>query len=81
MVEELNDYVIENNDGNEEEYTRIKMDLRFSNQESSIPFKFQIDSKKQDFWKDFEKQFLKVSIKPTDYNFLKLFLIERELED
>jgi hypothetical protein len=59
----------------------MKLDLRFSNKESSKPFSFFVEGKKSNFWRDFEQNFHKVSVKPTDLNFLKLFLIERDLEE
>ena len=57
------------------------MDLRFSNTDSSVPFSFQIEGKRSEFWTEFEKNFQKVILKPTDLNFIKIFLIERDLED
>ena len=55
---------------------KIKLDLRFSNLESSKPFKLVIDGKKSEFWQDFESSLNKVTMKPTDLNFIKIFLTE-----
>eukprot|EP00347_Sterkiella_histriomuscorum_P020237 403338567 len=70
-IEELYEYVIENNDGDQEDYIKIKLDLRFSNQESSKPLSILIDGKRSEFWKQFESSLAKVNMKPTDLNFLK----------
>lgn len=74
-------YDMDNAEGVSEEYIRIKLDLRFSNKESSKQFTFYRDGKRQDMWKDFNQNFHKVSVKPTDLNFLKLFIVEQELEE
>ena len=52
------------------------MELRFSNFESSVPFKVSIQGKRDDFWELFEHNFRKVSLKPSDLNFIKIYLTE-----
>ncbi|CDW81156.1 UNKNOWN [Stylonychia lemnae] len=81
VVESVREEDRENIEGEKERYQSMKLDLRFTNQESSKQFKFQVDCKASDFWRNFDLNFHKVTAKPTDLNFLKIFLIEREFEE
>ena len=81
VIESIIDEERENIEGEKEHYQIMKLDLRFSNQESSKQFKLNIDGKYSEFWKIFNISFHKVTIKPTDLNFIKVFLIEREFDE
>ncbi len=73
------DFNSEEEESEESELAQIKLELRFSNFQSSIPFMFQAVGESKEIWKEFEQSFRKISLKPTDMNFLKVYLTDREL--
>ena len=57
----------------------MNMELRFTNQESSIPLRVSLDNKnKEEFWNNFERTFNKITIKPMDLNFIRIYLTDKE---